>query len=57
MYAVGVHADYETAALLLKAGADAKARDNRGRKAIDLAEKNVKLKGSDVYRMLQDAGY
>lgn len=57
MYAVGVHADYETAALLLKAGADAKARDNRGRMAIDLAEKNVKLKGSDVYRLLKDVSY
>jgi ankyrin repeat protein len=45
----------EVVSTLLKAGAEAKIKDNRGRTALDYAENNETLKGSDAYRMLQEA--
>jgi ankyrin repeat protein len=40
---------------LLRAGADAKAKDNYGKTAFDYAQNNEKLKGTDAYRQLQEA--
>jgi ankyrin repeat protein len=47
----------EILTLLLDAGADAKAQDNQGKRAIDYAAKNEKLKGTDVYWRLNDLSY
>ena len=40
---------------LLKAGADAKAKNKAGHTAFDYAQYNEKLKGTDAYRQLQRA--
>ena len=40
---------------LLKAGADAKAKDNIGQTAFDWAQGDATLKGTDAYRMPQQA--
>jgi len=40
---------------LLKAGADAKVKDNKGKTALDYAQKNEKLKGTDALRRLEEA--
>jgi ankyrin repeat protein len=47
----------EVLSVLLKAGADAEAKDNSGKTAFDHAEKNEKLKGTDVYWKLNDARF
>jgi len=44
-----------TVEMLLKAGADAKARDSSGKTAFDHAQGNEKLKGTDAWRLLQGA--
>jgi len=41
--------------LLLKVGADAKAKDNVEQTVIDYAQGNEKLKGTDAYRQLEKA--
>jgi hypothetical protein len=38
---------------LLKAVADAEAKDRAGKTAFDYAQSNAKLKGTDAYRQLQ----
>jgi len=45
----------EVITTLLKAGADAKAKDSAGKTAFDYAQNNEKLKGTDAYRKLQEA--
>ena len=40
---------------LLKAGADAKAKDNEGHTAFDYVQYNEKLKGTDAYQKLEEA--
>ena len=42
---------------LLKAGAEAKAKDNNGFTAFDYAQEDERLKGTDAYQMLNDAQY
>ena len=42
---------------LLKAGADAGARDRIGRTPFDFAKKNSKLKGTDAYWRLNEARF
>ena len=41
--------------MLLKAGADVKAKDNAGKTAFKYAQQYAKLKGTDAYRQLQEA--
>jgi hypothetical protein len=38
-----------------KAGADAKAKDNSGKTALDYAKQNPKLVGTDAYKALEKA--
>jgi ankyrin repeat protein len=45
----------EVVTVFLKAGADAKAKDNEGKTAFDLAYWNPALKGTDAYRHLEEA--
>ena len=45
----------EVVSTLLKAGADGKAKDNRGLTAIDYAANNANLQRSDAYQQLQEA--
>lgn len=40
---------------LMKAGADAKAKNRHGKTAFDDAQKNASLKDTDAYRQLQEA--
>ena len=44
-----------TIPLLLRTGADTTAKNGYGETALDLAWKNEKLKGTDVYQQLQEA--
>ena len=46
-----------TIPLLLRAGADTTAKNGYGETALDLAWKNEKLKGTDVYQQLQEASH
>jgi hypothetical protein len=39
----------------LKAGADAKAKDHDGKTALDYAQVNAKLKGTDALKHLEEA--
>ena len=41
--------------VLLRAGADAKAKDNKGKTALDYALGNVSLKDTAAYRQLEEA--
>ncbi|MGA2381590.1 MAG: hypothetical protein ABSG85_20005 [Spirochaetia bacterium] len=45
----------EVITTLLKAGADAKAKDDDGKTAFDYAQSNDRLKGTDAFRRLQEA--
>ncbi|MDR0649724.1 MAG: ankyrin repeat domain-containing protein [Synergistaceae bacterium] len=45
----------KSVSILLKAGADAKARDNDGKSVMDYADENPKVKGTDAYRQLKEA--
>jgi ankyrin repeat protein len=40
--------------ILLKAGAEATAKDSSGKTAFDLAQANKSLKGTDAYRQLKE---
>jgi hypothetical protein len=40
---------------LLKAGADAKAMDRKGKTAFDYAQSNYKMKGTDALKQLEQA--
>ena len=42
---------------LLNAGADAKAKDDKGKTAFDCAKNSEKLKNTDAYWKLNDALY
>jgi ankyrin repeat protein len=55
MYAAWKNPNPVATTTLLKAGADAKATDNRGYAAIDFANENEKLKDTNAYRQLLDA--
>ncbi|GHV34642.1 hypothetical protein FACS1894187_05650 [Synergistales bacterium] len=41
--------------LLLKAGADAQMRNTDGKRAIDYAKGNIRIKGTDAFKQLQEA--
>jgi hypothetical protein len=47
----------EVITTLLKAGADAKAKNSSGKTAFDCAKNNAKLKGTDAYWKLNEAQY
>jgi len=55
MYAVAVNHDPEMIIALLKAGADATAKDGDGKTAFDYARRNNEMKGTDAYEKLRDA--
>jgi|SRR5208337_1285414 len=55
MFAAQYNQDPEVIATLLKAGADAKAKDSEGKTAVDYAQDNDALIGTDAYRQLQEA--
>jgi ankyrin repeat protein len=55
MIACRYNQNAEVVSVLLLAGADGKAKDNRGLEAIDYAADNAALKESDAYRQLQKA--
>ena len=57
MYAAEHNANPGVITMLLKAGADGKAKDRQGNTAYDYAQKNAKLKGTDAYRLLNEAQY
>jgi len=40
---------------LLNSGADAKAENREGKKAADLAAKNEKIRGTEIYERLKEA--
>ena len=52
MLAAGHNKNPEVITTLLKNGADAKAKDNRGKTAFDYAQDSGNLKGTDAYRQL-----
>jgi ankyrin repeat protein len=54
IYAAESSPNPEVIIVLLRAGADAK-RKAQGKSAIDFAQDNEKLKGTDAYRQLQEA--
>lgn len=56
-YAAWKSENPEVIIALLKAGADAKAKDNSGKTAFDYAKNNEKLIGTDVYWRLNEAQY
>ena len=45
----------EVITTLLKAGANAKVKDNDGKTALDYAKKNDKLEGTDALKQLEEA--
>ena len=47
----------EVALALINAGADARATDAEGKTAFDHAKENEAIKGTDVYRLLNDLQY
>ena len=55
MIAAGRNPNPEVINKLLDAGANARAEDNEGRLAIDYAQVNQRLKGTDAYRRLLEA--
>ncbi len=57
MYAAAFSYNPEMIMALLKAGADAKAKDNAGKTAFDHAQANEKLKCTDAYWKLHKAVY
>ncbi|MEC9476508.1 MAG: ankyrin repeat domain-containing protein [Planctomycetota bacterium] len=57
MSAAGFSKTPEIVTLLLDAGADALAKDKAGKKAIDHAKENVKLKGTKAYKKLRDKSF
>jgi hypothetical protein len=57
MYAARNNTNPEVLSVLLKAGADGKARDSSGKTAYDCAQDNKRLKGTDAYRKLNDTKF
>ena len=55
MNAAARNRNSEIIIVLLKAGADAKVKDNKGKTAFEYAQNNAKLKGTDAYRQLEEA--
>jgi ankyrin repeat protein len=55
MYAAGFNKNPEVTTVLLKTGADPKAKDRMGKTAFDYAQENELLKGTDAYRQLEEA--
>lgn len=56
IYAAGENGP-EVITVLLKAGADLNAKDFWERTALDCAQKNASLKGTDAYQKLEEAQY
>ena len=57
MVAAGNSSTPEIVQLLLEKGADALAKDKEGKKAIDHAQKNEKLKGTPAYWKLHNKSF
>jgi ankyrin repeat protein len=57
MKAAMLNENPESILFFLKAGADATLKDNRGERAIDLAEENEAVKDTDAYWKLDDASF
>ena len=57
MVAAGKSSTPEIVQLLLEKGADALAKDKEGKKAIDHAQKNEKLKGTPAYWKLHNKSF
>ncbi len=55
MCAAGFNKNPEVTTVLLKAGADPKAKDIFGKTAFDYAQNNTKLKGTNAYNALEQA--
>ncbi len=55
LWAAAFSKNPEVVSTLLNAGADAKAKDNVGYTAFYYAKRNIKLKGTDALRQLEDA--
>ena len=55
MFAARYNQSPEVIMTLLKAGADAKAKNRHGKTAFDYAQRNASLKDTDAYRQLQEA--
>ncbi|HCW45175.1 MAG TPA: ankryin, partial [Planctomycetes bacterium] len=57
MVAAGDSSTPEIVALLIEKGADALAKDEEGKKAIDHAQENEKLKGTPAYWKLHNKSF
>ncbi|MEE2856623.1 MAG: ankyrin repeat domain-containing protein, partial [Planctomycetota bacterium] len=57
MHAARYSSTPEVVTLLLEEGADALAKSKEGKKAIDYAEENVKLKDTKAYWKLHDQSF
>lgn len=57
MHAAGFNENPKVIHVLLEAGADAKARSIEGKRAIDYAEENEDIKGTEAYWKLYSASY
>jgi ankyrin repeat protein len=55
MFAAELNANHEVIMTLLKAGADAKAKNNKGYTAFDYAKYNESLRGIDALKQLEEA--
>jgi len=55
MHAARYNSNPEMTSPLLKAGADAKAKDSSGQTALDYAKNNYSLKGTDALKQLEEA--
>ena len=44
----------EVLTVLLEAGSDAKAKDGKGKTALDYAKENAKLKGTEALKLLEE---
>ena len=55
MYAARNNSNPEVIVTLLKAGADAKAKSNAGKTAFDYAKDIDRLKGTRIFRLLEEA--
>jgi ankyrin repeat protein len=55
MYAVEINDNPAVTAMLLRAGSDAKAKNSEGMTTLDYAQNNVKLKGTDAFRQLEES--
>ena len=57
MFAAAASSTPEIVALLIEKGADALAKDKEGKKAIDHAQENEKLKGTPAYWKLHNKSF